>query len=230
MNNSLSPKDRTTAIGLFNFARSYWRSSEQLRASKPDVSHPEAPIVFLFYHAIELYLKAYVRSAGYNLQQLKDISHNITKAGRAAQKDGLQLSNDDFELLAVIDSHDNVVRTRYKTTGAYTYPTAPKALTGTLSSSESARNPNNPRPSALKLVTGAHARLLLELSRGPRSGCTSTCSNSNGANYISDEVRAFVESEWPEAHAQAAAEETAGLMMMRLERVGAFTLACGTGS
>jgi hypothetical protein len=151
MNNSLSPKDRTTAIGLFNFARSYWRSSEQLRASKPDVSHPEAPIVFLFYHAIELYLKAYVRSAGYNLQQLKDISHNITKAGRAAQKDGLQLSNDDFELLAVIDSHDNVVRTRYKTTGAYTYPTAPKALTGTLSSSESARNPNNPRPSALKL-------------------------------------------------------------------------------
>ena len=43
-------------------------------------------------------------------------------------------------------------------------------------------------------------------------------------------VCAFVESEWPEARAQAAAEETAGLMMMRLERVGAFTLACGAGS
>jgi hypothetical protein len=54
--------------------------------------------------------------------QLKEISHNITKAGQAAQKEGLQLTNDDFELLTLIDSHDNVVRTRYVTTGAYTRP------------------------------------------------------------------------------------------------------------
>jgi hypothetical protein len=120
MNDSL--EQRTTAIGLFNFARSYWRSSEQLRGSKPDVSHPDAPILFLFYHAVELYLKAYVRNAGWSLQQLKEISHNSVKAGRAAQKEGLQLSSDDFELLAIMDSFDNIVRTRYITTGAYTRP------------------------------------------------------------------------------------------------------------
>lgn len=122
MNNQLTPEERTTPLGLFNFARSYWRSSEQLRDSKPDVSHPDAPIVFLLYHAIELYLKAYVRSAGYNLQQLKDISHNITKAGRAAKKEGLDLTDDDFALLALIDAYDNVIRSRYITTGAYTRP------------------------------------------------------------------------------------------------------------
>jgi hypothetical protein len=122
MNQPITAEDRTTALGLFNYARSYWRSSEQLRVSKPDVSHPDAPICFLFYHAIELYLKAYVRSAGYDLQQLKAISHNISKAGRAAQKEGLQLTNDDLELLRVIDSQDNVIRSRYITTGAHSRP------------------------------------------------------------------------------------------------------------
>jgi hypothetical protein len=119
---NLTPEDRTTPLGLFNYARSYWRSSERLRVSKPDVSHPDAPILFLFYHAVELYLKAYVRSAGYNLQQLKDISHNISKAGRAALKEGLQLTSDDFVLLGLIDSQDNVVRSRYITTGAHSRP------------------------------------------------------------------------------------------------------------
>lgn len=87
-----------------------------------DVSHPDAPVVFLFYHAIELYLKAYVRSAGYNLQQLKEISHKTTKAGKAAKQEGLQLTDDDLSLLDEIDSYDNVIRSRYITTGAYTRP------------------------------------------------------------------------------------------------------------
>lgn len=118
----LTQEDRTTAVGLFNYARSYWRSSEQLRSAKPDVTHPDAPILFLFYHAVELYLKAFVRSAGYDLKALKDISHRITRAGEAAQKEGLQLSPDDFELLRLIDSYDNVMRSRYITTGAHSRP------------------------------------------------------------------------------------------------------------
>lgn len=122
MNNSLTPEDRTTSPGLFNYARSYWRSAEQLRVSKVDVSHPDAPILFLFYHSVELYLKAYVRNAGYDLQHLKEISHKITKAGRAAQGAGLELTAHDFDLLTLIDSQDNVVRSRYITTGAHSRP------------------------------------------------------------------------------------------------------------
>lgn len=122
VNNPLTPEERTTEIGLFHFARSYWRSAEQLRASKPDVTHPDAPILFLFYHAIELYLKAFARNAGYDLKRLKNISHRIAEAGQAAQKEGLELTPDDFELLRLIDSSDNVVRTRYITTGAHSRP------------------------------------------------------------------------------------------------------------
>jgi hypothetical protein len=122
MNDTLTPEERTTPGGLFNFARSYWRSAEQLRVSKPDVTHPDAPILFLFYHAIELYLKAFVRNAGCDLKALKDISHRITKAGETAQREGLQLTQDDIELLRLIDSYDNVVRSRYITTGAHSRP------------------------------------------------------------------------------------------------------------
>jgi hypothetical protein len=93
-----------------------------LRASKPDVTHPDAPIVFLFYHAIELYLKAFLRNAGYDLQKLKSISHSIIKAGHEAEAAGLQLTPADFEVLQLIDSYDNVIRTRYITTGAYSRP------------------------------------------------------------------------------------------------------------
>jgi len=118
----LTPEDRTTAIGLFNFARSYWRSAEHLRASKIDVSHPDAPMLFLLYQAIELYLKAFLRNAGYDLQQLKSISHRIIKAGRDAQSAGLKLTQADFELLELVDSYDNVMRARYITTGAHTRP------------------------------------------------------------------------------------------------------------
>ncbi len=64
--------DRTSAVGLFNFGRSYWRSAEQLRTAPPaDVTHPDSPITFLLCHAIELYLKAYLRGAGRDVAELK---------------------------------------------------------------------------------------------------------------------------------------------------------------
>ncbi|MFH1340147.1 MAG: hypothetical protein ABIL01_02885 [Pseudomonadota bacterium] len=120
---TLTPEDLTTPSGLFNYARSYWRSAEQLRVSKPTgITHPDAPVLFLLYHAIELYLKAMLRSAGHDLKSIKDISHRITKAGEAAQAAGLYLSQDDTQLLGLIDSYDNVVRSRYITTGAYSRP------------------------------------------------------------------------------------------------------------
>ena len=59
--NQVDDDERTNAIGLFNTARSYWRSAEHLNAAGVKVTHPEAPVTFLFCHAIELYLKSYLR-------------------------------------------------------------------------------------------------------------------------------------------------------------------------
>jgi hypothetical protein len=53
--------ERTNALGLFNTARSYWRSAEHLSVARIEVTHPQAPITFLLCHALELYLKAFLR-------------------------------------------------------------------------------------------------------------------------------------------------------------------------
>ena len=61
MASTIDDDERTNAVGLFNTARSYWRSAEYLNVANLSVTHPQAPVTFLFCHAIELYLKAYLR-------------------------------------------------------------------------------------------------------------------------------------------------------------------------
>jgi len=75
--------DRTTALGLFNYARSYRSSGDYLLAAKLKLTHPSAPMSFLFYHAIELYLKAHLRSQNLSVVQLKKIGHNIKELSAA---------------------------------------------------------------------------------------------------------------------------------------------------
>jgi hypothetical protein len=60
----LDSDDRTSAVGLFNTARSYWHSAVYLNDASLELTHPLAPVTFLFYHAIELYLKADLRASG----------------------------------------------------------------------------------------------------------------------------------------------------------------------
>lgn len=53
---------RSTPVGLFNFAETYWLSARALKAAEvKEVTHRAYPVFFLYYHAIELYLKAYLR-------------------------------------------------------------------------------------------------------------------------------------------------------------------------
>lgn len=46
----IDDNERTNAVGLFNTARSYWRSTEHLNAAAAqiDVTHPLAPVTFLW--------------------------------------------------------------------------------------------------------------------------------------------------------------------------------------
>ena len=65
-----SRDDRTTPEGLFNTARSYWHSGARLSTADLKVTHPHAPVTFLLCHAVELYLKAYLRLSGLSVGQL----------------------------------------------------------------------------------------------------------------------------------------------------------------
>jgi hypothetical protein len=60
----MSDRDRTTPLGLFNYARSYWQSAVYLHRPRVKVRHPDAPITLLLAHAIELYVKSFLRLQG----------------------------------------------------------------------------------------------------------------------------------------------------------------------
>jgi HEPN domain-containing protein len=118
----LTTDDRTTALGLFNYARSYRASADHLLSAKLKVPHPHAPLTFLYYHAVELYLKAYLRVQGYTVAQLKSVGHNVSKLSTEVQSRGLILDDEDREVLSSIAEGDNVIRSRYIQIGAFTRP------------------------------------------------------------------------------------------------------------
>ena len=63
--------ERTNALGLFNVATSYWRAARCLQKEKLKTTHPGSPVSFLYYHAIELFLKAFLRHHGHTPKELR---------------------------------------------------------------------------------------------------------------------------------------------------------------
>ena len=67
----ITEEDRTNEVGFFNTAESYWKSATALYEANVKASHPLSPVLFLYYHAIELYLKAFLRGNGHSAKELR---------------------------------------------------------------------------------------------------------------------------------------------------------------
>jgi hypothetical protein len=118
MAGEIDDNERTNALGLFNTARSYRRSAEYLSAAHlGGVTHPRAPITFLFCHAIELYLKAYLRGTGKDVRQLKELGYHVGNLAQSAIKSGLAIGPEHSEMLNHIDDADVAIEARYIVTG-----------------------------------------------------------------------------------------------------------------
>lgn len=117
--------DRTTPVGLFHYAESYWLSARALEAKRVKCTHPDEPVNFLFYHAVELLLKAYLRQQGMapRVMASKPFSHNVGALARRAEELGLWLMDEDKEVMALMESSDAVIRSRYIQIGAFRRPT-----------------------------------------------------------------------------------------------------------
>ena len=123
MANEIDDSERTNAVGLFNTARSYWRSAKHLNAAGLKVTHPEAPVTFLFCHAIELYLKAYLRGAGTGIVELKKLGHRVADLAKVAAGNGLDLGPQQSEILSHVDDADVAIEARYIVMGFTNHPT-----------------------------------------------------------------------------------------------------------
>jgi hypothetical protein len=129
---AIDDNERTSALGLFNTARSYWRSAEHLNSANLKVTHPQAPITFLFCHAIELYLKAYLRGAEKSVAELKQIGHRVASLAKAAVNTDLKIGPEQSEVLSHIDDDAVAMEARYIVTGFKNLPTN-EALSGVAS-------------------------------------------------------------------------------------------------
>ena len=72
------PKALTDVSGVafFNFAREYQSAANQLLDSRPCLSNP---IYFLYFHTVELALKAFLRSLNIPILGTERQNHNLTK-------------------------------------------------------------------------------------------------------------------------------------------------------
>lgn len=129
MSNSTDRDERTTALGLFNLARSYHEAALTLADQKRNgvdlkAGHWLSPVLFLHYHAVELFLKAFLRLHGHSVDELasRKFGHDYQALEDRARELGLFFMDEDIEVLTLMASTDIVIRSRYIQTGPITFP------------------------------------------------------------------------------------------------------------
>lgn len=101
-------------VGFFNFAHSYCVSAIALQDTKIDATHPDSVVYYLYYHAIELYLKSYLLAQGISLEDVeKKYRHHTRKIADKAKTFGLKLTDDDEQVITQMAESDNVISARY---------------------------------------------------------------------------------------------------------------------
>jgi hypothetical protein len=125
MDQEITDEERTNEVGLFNTAESYWKSAAALYAVNVKASHARSPVLFLYYHAIELYLKAFLRGNGHSAKELrgKKFGHKICCLSERAAELGLTYMDEDKEIFSRMGSTDAMLRSRYIQTGFTNWPT-----------------------------------------------------------------------------------------------------------
>jgi len=95
--------DRHPSIGFYNYALSYHVAADLICDQGLKATHPEAPAMFLYYHAIELYLKSFLRFHGVSAKRLQSIGHDYKRLLSRASKHGLVLGELENEVLSMLD-------------------------------------------------------------------------------------------------------------------------------
>lgn len=115
--------EETTPIGLFHFAHSYWRSAVALEKAEVKVTHPGSPIWFLYFHAIELYFKSFLRLHGLSVTELRSrkYGHRVCCLAEKSEEFGFHFDDEDREVLSLMAQMD-LTDVRYLRTGAFRRP------------------------------------------------------------------------------------------------------------
>jgi HEPN domain-containing protein len=114
---------RTNSMGLFVAAEAFAVSARALEANPIKHGFRLSPIHVLYFHAIELYLKALLRQK-YSVHDLENkFRHQIKRMTKEAKKLGLKISKEDqLRVFSIMTRTDTVIRSRYLRTGVMEIP------------------------------------------------------------------------------------------------------------
>ncbi|WP_420857614.1 hypothetical protein [Marivivens marinus] len=100
-------------LGLLNRAEEYLAAAATLRKANPSADKLPEPVYFLYFHAIELLLKAGLAANGLSARQIKDQAHNLVALQTKLEKFGINFSDAERELIASIKQERGQTATRY---------------------------------------------------------------------------------------------------------------------
>lgn len=108
---------RSTPHGFFHYAYAYWLSAQALQEANVKAGHKHAPLYFLYYHAVELYLKAFLLAHSNRPYELRTkYGHDVGKLSRKAAELGLSFSQADEEMFRFMSA--TALGYRYLVTGS----------------------------------------------------------------------------------------------------------------
>jgi hypothetical protein len=92
-----------------------------LADNRPKATHPDEPVNLLYYQAIELYLKAFLRLHGHTAKALasRKFGHDFGKLADSAAGSGLRLKAKDKLALRFLTDTDAISDARYIKTGPF---------------------------------------------------------------------------------------------------------------
>jgi hypothetical protein len=120
---AIDDDERTTSMGLFNTAEAWRLSAIALQSAKVDSGFAEQPLRYLYFHALELYLKALLRQKHSVATLQRKFGHNTKRLMEEAHALGLIIEERDAKLLSLMGDTDLVIEHRYIKTGSKTVPT-----------------------------------------------------------------------------------------------------------
>ena len=101
--------ERTNSMGLFNTAEAYWLSAMALEKANVKSGHADSPVRFLYYHALELYLKALLRQK-HSVDLIREkFGHKTRRLVKEAEKLGLVADDEDRQVFSLMGDTDAVI-------------------------------------------------------------------------------------------------------------------------
>lgn len=126
MNDKEPEEARTTPLGLWSYAKDFSEAADIILEKKGE-SALFPPLYYLYGHSIELALKAFLRTRGRSLDDLKKLGHDIGKIYPKAMEAGLSaevsLTTGQAEALELFSSYYMNKEFEYIKTGYKKLPT-----------------------------------------------------------------------------------------------------------